>query len=125
MGLVEAKMRHVGTGEPTSWGRFLWQYHNEPAGTASERPPHKAFPAALEVEALEIGPELVRQVGTGQRELHGRLEESQLLPGVVPLALELDGVDGPASPQRAKGVGELHPAWSISQQASSRELRSG
>lgn len=34
MGLVEAKMRRVGTGEPTSWERFLWQYRNEPAGTS-------------------------------------------------------------------------------------------
>ncbi len=24
MGLVEAKIRHVSTGEPTSWGRLLW-----------------------------------------------------------------------------------------------------
>jgi hypothetical protein len=40
------------------------------------RPPEKAFPAALEVEALEIGPELVREVGARQRELHGRLDFS-------------------------------------------------
>ncbi len=87
------------------------------------RPRRRVRP--LKIQTPQVGPELVRQVGARQRELHGRLEESQLLPRVVPLALELNGVDGPAPPQGAKGVGELHPAWSISQQASSRELRSG
>jgi hypothetical protein len=61
----------------------------------------------LQIEALEIGAKLITQVGAIQREVHGGLEESQLFPGVMPLALELDGVDAPAPPQGAKAVGQL------------------
>ena len=72
------------------------------------RPPaREGVSGTLEIQTPQVGPELVRQVEARQCELHGRLEESQALPRVVPLALELDGVDGSAPPQGAKAVGKL------------------
>src|SRR5262249_57969261 len=41
-------------------------------------------------QLAQIGAELVREIGTGEREFHHRLEEADLLADVVPLALELD-----------------------------------
>src|SRR5713101_6594371 len=70
-------------------------------------PAREGVSGTLEIQTPQVGPELVRQVGARQCELHGRLEESQLLPRVVPLALELDGVNGSAPPQGAKSVGKL------------------
>src|SRR4029453_14645545 len=72
-----------------------------------------AAPATLEFEALEKGAKWVSQVGARQRELHGGLEESQLLPGVVPPALELHRVDRSPASQDAQAVGELALAAGI------------
>ena len=44
-------------------------------------------------ETFQVRAERVGQIGPRQRELHRGLEEAELLAGVVPLALELDGVD--------------------------------
>ena len=52
----------------------------------------------------------VGQVRPGQRELHRGLQEAELLAGVVALALELDGIDGPPAPQRAQAVRQLNLA---------------
>src|SRR5581483_7892169 len=70
--------------------------------------PARQFAARwLEAKALEVLAEGVREIGPGQRELDGGLEEPELLPGVVPLAFELDRVDRAAAPQHAQAVGEL------------------
>jgi hypothetical protein len=70
-------------------------------------------PGALQGEALEVGAKAVGQVGARQRELHGGLQEAQLLPGVVPLALELDGIDGSTAPEGAEAAGQLDLAPGI------------
>src|SRR5437867_86836 len=66
-----------------------------------------------EVEGLQVGAELVGEVGPGERELDGRLEESELVARVVAPALELDGVHGAARRERAQGVGQLDLPASI------------
>src|SRR6266705_3234014 len=64
-------------------------------------------PAGLEIEGFEVGAELVGQVGTGQGELDGGLEEAELVARVVAAALELEGIHGAAGPEGAKGVSQL------------------
>jgi hypothetical protein len=70
-------------------------------------PAREGGSGTLEIQTPQIGPELVRQVGARKCELHGRLEESELLPSVVSPAPELDSADGSAPPQGAKAVGKL------------------
>src|SRR3989442_9225932 len=67
-----------------------------------------------DVEAFEIGAEIVGEVRPGERELHGRLEKAELVTGVETLALELDSVHRPALAQATQAVGELDlasPVW--------------
>src|SRR5712692_11880223 len=66
-----------------------------------------ATAGGLEVQGLQVSSERIGQVGTGQGEFDGGLEESQFLAGVVTLALELDGIDGPSTAQHAQTIGEL------------------
>src|SRR5256885_15393962 len=64
----------------------------------------------LEPEGLEVGTKGVGQVGPGERELDGRLEEAELVARVEALALERDRVHRAAGAQRPEGVGELELA---------------
>jgi hypothetical protein len=64
-----------------------------------------ATPSFLEIEALEVRPEEVRQIGPREGELHRGLEKAQLLARVVALALELDRVDAAPAPQGAEENG--------------------
>src|SRR5437879_5998799 len=61
----------------------------------------------LEPQRLEIGAEVGGEVGPGQGELYRRLEEPELVPGVVAATLELDAVHRAPRPERPEGVGEL------------------
>src|SRR5262249_56378768 len=61
----------------------------------------------LEVEALEVGPEGVREIRVRQRKLDGGLQKAELVTGVVPLAGHLHGVHRPATTQRAQPIGQL------------------
>ena len=67
----------------------------------------------LKVEALEVSPELIRQVRASEGELHRGLEEAQLLAGVVTLPLEFHRIDEAAAAQGAEAVGELDLAAGI------------
>src|SRR5206468_604731 len=60
-----------------------------------------------EIERLEEGAEVLAQLLVLQGELDGRLEEPELVPGVVPLAAETVREDAPAPEQAAQAVGEL------------------
>src|SRR5438093_1730870 len=73
-------------------------------GDGSLRPPPRPDPTidragavflqgrlCLAIEGFQVGTELVGQVGTREGELDGRLEEPELVAGVVASALELDG----------------------------------
>src|SRR5262245_54061536 len=68
----------------------------------SQNPPGKSKRQAAEIRAEGVG-----QVGAGQGKFDGGLEETELLAGVVSLALELDRVDRPLRAQHPEPVGEL------------------
>src|SRR2546422_10539659 len=61
----------------------------------------------LELEGFEVGAKGVCQVGPGERELDGRLEEAELVARVEALAVERDRVHRAAGAQRPQRVGEL------------------
>src|SRR5213594_4423434 len=61
----------------------------------------------LEPEGFEVGAKGVGQVGPGERELDGRLEEAELVARVEALALERDRVHRAAGAQSPERVGEL------------------
>src|SRR4030095_2824409 len=79
----------------------------ERPGRSSRKSPREKSFCRLEPETFEIGAELVPEIRPGQGEIHRRLEEAQLVAGVVAASLELHGVDRPPLPQRAEPVGEL------------------
>src|SRR5262245_64265786 len=49
-------------------------------------------------QGLQISAKGVTEIGTGQGELHRRLQEAQLVAGVVPFPLELQGVHRALAP---------------------------
>src|SRR2546427_9759570 len=53
----------------------------------------------LEPQRLQVGAELGGEAGPGEGELHRRLEEAALVPGVVAAPLDLDGVPRPLRPE--------------------------
>src|SRR5256886_11398563 len=61
----------------------------------------------LELEGFEVGAKGVGQVGPGERELDGRLEEAELVARVEALAVERDRVHRAAGAQSPERVGEL------------------
>src|SRR5262245_520162 len=69
--------------------------------------------ARLEVERLQIAAKVGGEIGAGQSELDGRLEEAELVAAVVPPALELHAVHGPAGPQDPERVGQLDLAAGV------------
>src|SRR3989441_8664905 len=56
----------------------------------------------LELEGFEVGAKGVGQVGPGERELDGRLEEAELVARVEALAVERDRVHRAAGAQRSE-----------------------
>ena len=62
---------------------------------------------------VEVGRELVGEVGPPQREVDHRLQEPQLVAGVVADALHLAGVDRPRLQQLAQAVGQLDLAGAV------------
>ena len=61
----------------------------------------------------EVGGELVRQIRPAQREVDHRLQEPELVAGVVADAFDLAGVDRPRLQQLAQAVGQLDLAGAI------------
>src|SRR5437879_8703862 len=61
----------------------------------------------LEPQRLQVGAELGGEGGPGEGELHRRLEEAELVPGVVAAPLELDGVHRALRPEGSPRVGGL------------------
>src|SRR5512132_1589287 len=68
-------------------------------------PPRRGRP--LQLERLQVTAKVVGEVGTGEGELDGGLEEAELVARVVALALELDRVHRAPRAERAQAVGEL------------------
>ena len=72
------------------------------------------FPAATcRPSDVEVGRELVGEIGPPQREVHHRLQEPELVAGVVADALDLARVDRPRLQQLAQAVGQLNLAGAI------------
>src|SRR2546428_6271101 len=91
-------------------------FNPRPAPTPRSTEPARAFFRGglwLEVEGVLVSTELVGQVGTREGELDGRLEEPELVAGVVARALEFDGVHRATPPQSPQSVGQLDLAATI------------
>ena len=66
---------------------------------------------------FEILPERLGEVGPLQREVDQRLQESQLVAGVVADAVDLAGVERPLAQQLAQAVGQLDLAGPIARRS--------
>ena len=74
----------------------------------------RCFDSGRQIEAYEVLAERLREIRPLQREVHDRLQESQLVAGVVPDAVDFAGVERPRAQQLRAG------RWS----AESRPVRS-
>ena len=83
----------------------------------SQRTPAPSFSSAdrqVQVERrFRYSRNLLGEVGPAQREVHHRLQEPQLVAGVVAHALDFAGVDRPRLQQLAQAVGQLNLAGAI------------
>ena len=59
------------------------------------------------VETLVTFPDESTQIVPGKREFHCSFEEAQLVPCIVPLAVELEGVNRTAAQKMFERIGEL------------------
>ena len=61
---------------------------------------------AIEIDGLEVVPEVIAEIGPAQREVDHRLQKSQLVAGVVAGAVDLAAVDRARLQQVAQAVGQ-------------------
>ena len=81
--------------------------------------------ADLQIERFEIAAERLGQVGPPEREIHQRLQESELVAGVVAHAVNLARVDRPLLQQPAQPVGQLNFAGAVARRRPSAAKMSG
>src|SRR5437016_1661538 len=77
----------------------------------------RASASASDLERSEIGAKLVGQIWPRQREFHGGLQESELVAGVIALALELHRVHRALTAERAQRIGELDLSAAVGRRA--------
>ena len=67
-----------------------------------------AFHAGTKVETLQILTKRLREIRASQREIHHRLQVSELVAGVVPHARNFARVNRPRLEQPSQAVGQLN-----------------
>ena len=82
-----------------------------------------ASDADLQIERFQIAAKRVGQVWTLQREIHHRLQEAQLVAGVVAHAIDLVGVDRAIVQESPQAVGQLDFAGAIADRRLERAER--